>query len=235
MIGTSYFSSLRVFLFGSRRRWVRPRVWRRLQSRLLARNKRCGVNSTSTSNHWAGFFSRPRHTSPLSSSFTLEPLEPRVLLAADLSGLVTAHSLQDPSVPTNAESATVQVQNIGNQRANATTQVAVYASLDTTLDGSDVLLGTSNTNALNAGQSRNVNVNLAMPNTLAPGTYHLLTRVDNTNVIAEGTAGEANNIMTGPSFGVVWQFGAVPGRAGNTNLTLRDADGTVVTFSLSGP
>jgi hypothetical protein len=163
----------------------------------------------------------------------LEPLEPRVLLAADLSGLVTAHTLQDPSVPTNVESATVQVQNIGNQRANATTQVAVYASLDNTLDGSDVLLGTANTNGLNAGQSRNVNVNLNV-GPLTPGNYTLLARVDNTNVIAEGAAGEANNIVTGPSFDVVWQFGAVPGRTGNTNLTLRDADGTNVIFSLLG-
>src|SRR5687767_14339992 len=80
-----------------------------------------------------------------STLFSLEPLEPRVLLAADLTGLVNAHTLQDPSVPTNAESATVQVQNIGNQRANSTTQVAVYASLDSTFDASDVLLGTANT------------------------------------------------------------------------------------------
>ena len=127
-----------------------------------------------------------RRPAPSTSSFVLESLEPRVLLAADLTGLVTAHTLQDPSVPINAESATVQVQNIGNQRTNATTQVAVYASLDATLSGTDVLLGTANTSGFNAGQSRNVTVNLAMPNTLAAGTYRLLSRVDNTNVIAEG-------------------------------------------------
>src|SRR6266550_1238460 len=146
-----------------------------------------------------------RRRAPRNRSFTLEPLEGRLLLSADLTGLVTAHTLQDFSVPTNAESATVQVQNIGNQRANSTTQIAVYASLDTTLDGADVLLGTASTSGLNAGQSRNVNVTLAMPNTLAAGTYRLLTRVDNTNVIAEGTVGEANNVAAGPSFGVVWQ------------------------------
>ena len=74
-----------------------------------------------------------------------------------------------------------------------------------------------------------------MPNTLAPGSYKLLSRVDATNVVAEGTAGEANNTGVGPSFTVAWQFGTVPGRTGNSVLTLRDADGTAVTFKLTGP
>ena len=74
-----------------------------------------------------------------------------------------------------------------------------------------------------------------MPDTLAAGTYNLLARVDATNVIVEGTVGEANNLTVGPQFQVTWQFGAVPGRTGNTTLTLRDADGTRVTFSLNGP
>ena len=74
-----------------------------------------------------------------------------------------------------------------------------------------------------------------MPNTLAAGSYKLLSRVDATSVVAEGTVGEANNTGVGPSFTVAWQFGAVPGRTGNTVLTLRDADGTAVTFRLTGP
>ncbi|MBS0182918.1 MAG: cadherin-like domain-containing protein [Nitrospira sp.] len=165
----------------------------------------------------------------------LEPLEGRVLLAADLTGLVTAHTLADPSVPTNVETATVQVKNQGTTAASASTQVRVYASTDSTFSTSDVLLGTTTTTALTAGQSRAVTVNLTMPNTLAAGAYKLLTRVDATNVVAEGTAGEANNVATGPSFNVAWQFGTVPGRSGNTTLTLRDADGTAMTFKLTGP
>ena len=129
----------------------------------------------------------------------------------------------------------VQVKNQGTTAATVSTQVRVYASTDSTFSTSDVLLGTTTTAALSAGQSRNVTVNLTMPNTLAAGTYKLLSRVDATNVVAEGTAGEANNTGVGPSFTVAWQFGAVPGRAGNTVLTLRDADGTAVTFRLTGP
>ncbi len=56
-----------------------------------------------------------------SSDFALEPLEPRLLLAADLTGLVTAHTLADPSVPTNVETATVQVKNQGTTAATLST------------------------------------------------------------------------------------------------------------------
>ncbi|MDH4088289.1 MAG: LEPR-XLL domain-containing protein [Nitrospira sp.] len=173
----------------------------------------------------------PRPVSP----FTLEPLEGRILLAADLTGLMTAHTLADPSVPTNVETATVQVKNQGTTAATVSTQVRVYASTDSTFSTSDVLLGTTTTAALSAGSSRNVLVNLTMPNTLAAGSYKLLSRVDATSVVAEGTVGEANNTGVGPSFTVAWQFGTVPGRTGNTVLTLRDADGTAVTFKLTGP
>ena len=157
-------------------------------------------------------------------------------MAADVAGLITAHTLQDPSVPTNAESATVRVTNQGNQRTNTVSQVAVYASLDATFDAADILLGTANApQRINAGSATNVVVPLSMPGTLQPVTYNLLARVDATNVIAEGAAGEANNLSVGPQFEVEWQFGAVPGRTGNTVLNILDADGTRVTFTLTGP
>ena len=213
MRDTLYFSKLRVFLAGWRWRLqrFRPSQWRRWQ--------------------------RTHRTicSPRSASlFTLEPLESRLLLAADLTGVVQSSAQIDPAVPGNAASAVVQVQNIGNQRANATTQVGVYASLDATLGAGDVLLGSANTAGLNAGQSRNVTVNFTVPSGLTPSSYTLLAKVDNGNAIAENS--EANNISARSTpFSVTWQFGNVPGRAGNTTLTLRDADGTMVTFGLSGP
>ena len=175
-----------------------------------------------------------RHASQ-QRSFTLEPLENRLLLSADLTGLVAAHTLLDPSVPTNGEQATIRVTNSGDAKTAQVSQVAVYASLDNILDAGDVLLGTANApKTISIGQFKDVSVALQMPNTLAAGTYNLLARMDATNVIVEGTAGEANNLTVGPQFQVAWQFGAVPGRAGNTTLTLNDADGTRVTFSLSG-
>jgi hypothetical protein len=89
---------------------------------------------------------------PHNRSFTLEPLEGRLLLSADLTGIVTAHTLLDPSVPTNAEAATIRVLNQGSTATNQVSQVAVYASLDNILDAGDVLLG--NANAPNPHYSR---------------------------------------------------------------------------------
>jgi len=176
-----------------------------------------------------------RHVPP-QRSFMLEPLEGRLLLAADLTGVVAAHTLLDPSVPTNLEAATIRVLNHGTTATNQVSQVSVYASLDNALDAGDVLLGTANApKTIGAGQFKDLNVALQMPDTLAAGTYKLLARVDATNVLVEGTAGEANNLTVGPQFQVAWQFGNVPGRSGNTTLSLKDADGTRVTFSLNGP
>ncbi|THJ19742.1 MAG: tandem-95 repeat protein, partial [Nitrospira sp. CG24D] len=211
----SFWTELRVFLFGWRRRWVRPRVWQRRVRRRLARQR--------SSRSAAGAVGSP---------FTLEPLESRLLLAADLTGVVQSAALIDPAVPTNPASAVVQVQNVGNQLVTQS-QVGVYASLDTVLDSSDVLLGTANTGQVNAGASKNVTVNLTIPNTLDPTTYRLLAKMDNANAIAENS--ETNNVAVGGTLNVVWQFGAVPGLAGSTTLQLTDGDGTVVTFKINGP
>ncbi len=245
-----YFAKLRVLLAGWRWRHSRRRTTMRARLRALRRR---GLNSASlfspsasspgrrSSRFAPGLVTRlfprfPQHSVLSPQSFFMEPLEPRLLMAADLAGLVQAHTLADVSVPTNGESAVIRVSNVGDAKTSQVSRVEVYASLDTTFDTADVLLGAADApKNINAGAFKDVPVTLAMPGTLEPATYHLLARVDATNVIAEGAAGEANNVSTGPQFEVAWQFGAVPGRAGNTTLTLLDADGTHVTFSLSGP
>ncbi|MBS0172773.1 MAG: putative Ig domain-containing protein [Nitrospira sp.] len=217
-----FFSKLRVMLCGwrwksyRRASWLKAR-WRQMHRRVqrLARDR---------------FVSSP--SNPSSSSFLLEPLESRLLLAADLTGVVQSAVQLDPAVPTNTASAVVQVQNVGNQNVSQS-QIGVYASLDTTLDASDVLLGTANTGQLNAGQSKNVTTNLTIPNSLDALTYRLLAKLDHANTISENS--EANNLAVGGTINVKWQFGTVPGRSGSMTLTLKDADGTTVTFGLSGP
>lgn len=182
----------------------------------------------------AGFkrATRPAESPRSSSEFALEALEGRILLAADLSGLIQSATALDPAVPTNTASAVVQVQNSGNHRVHQS-QVGVYASLDPVLDSADLLLGTANTDRVTAGQTKTLTVNLTLPNTLQPVDYTLLAKVDHANAIAENS--ETNNVAVGSTINGTWQFGAVPGRTGNTTLTLREADGTVVTFSLAGP
>ncbi len=210
-----FFSKLRVLLCGWR--WKHHRRGSCLKVRL--RRLRAGLNRTT-------------RATPHASRFVMEPLEPRLLLAADLLGAIQSPALIDPAVPTNNASAIVQVQNVGDLGVNQS-QVGVYASLDSKLDSLDILLGTANTGQVNAGQSKNVTVNFTLPNTLNPVAYKMLAQVDNANAITENN--ENNNVAIGGTINVAWKFGAVPGRTGSTTLSLRDADGTQVTFSLSGP
>jgi len=118
--------------------------------------------------------------------FALEPLESRMLLSADLTGVISSAAPIDPAVPTNTASAAVQVLNVGNHQADSS-QVAIYASLDTKLDTSDVLLGSTNIGKLNAGASKNVTVDFTIPNTIDPGPYRLLAKVDNAGAITENS------------------------------------------------
>ncbi len=220
-----FFTKLRVFLGNWRWRSHRRAAWVKARLRQLRRR----VRRTALAAPCV-----PAQHSRLvpSSPFVLESLEPRLLLAADLTGVLQAPAAIDPAVPTNTASAVVQVQNLGNQNVNQS-QIGIYASLDAVLDSSDLLLGTANTGQVGAGQSKNVTVNLTLPNTLQPVTYTLLAKVDHANALAENS--EANNVAVGGTVNVKWQFGNVPGRSGSTTLTLREADGTTVTFSLSGP
>src|SRR5882724_901478 len=212
------FLKVRAFLTrwrGDRRSRVRPTWWQAWHDARAARARVRALH-------------QQRHV-----SFTLEPLEARLMLSADLTGVVVAHTLLDPSVPINSEAATVRILNQGDTATNQASQVAVYASLDQVLDTSDRLLGTANApKRIGAGRSADVDISFAIPGVLEPGSYTLLGRVDATNVIAESS--ETNNLAIGPAFAVIWQFGAVPGRTGETALTLTDAGGTQVAFSLTG-
>ncbi|MBI4002597.1 MAG: LEPR-XLL domain-containing protein [Nitrospira defluvii] len=230
MRDTMFFSKLRVLLCGWRWKSRRRGSWLKARLRRLRRSA-SRLREASLVKRISSWGSDASRCTPHASRFVIEPLESRLLLAADLTGLVQSAALIDPAVPTNNASAVVQVQNVGNQRVNQS-QVGVYASLDTTLDASDVLLGTANTGQLNAGQSKNVTTNLTIPSTLDAITYRLLAKLDNANAITENS--EANNVAVGGTINVAWKFGNVPGRSGNTALTLRDADGTSVTFRLTG-
>src|SRR5690348_1378681 len=111
-----FFSKLRVFLGAWRWRHHRRGSW--LKARLRKWRRRMARRRTG----WA-----VRPVTRVASPFMLEPLEGRLLLAADLTGAITAHTLNDPNIPTNGESVTVHVQNQGTTATAQTSQVAVYA------------------------------------------------------------------------------------------------------------
>ncbi|NOS82965.1 MAG: tandem-95 repeat protein [Nitrospira sp.] len=167
------------------------------------------------------------------SAFQLEPLESRILLAADLSGVIQSSVLPNPALEGSAGSAIVQVVNQGTLDSNGM-EVGVYISQDSTLDESDILIGTAvSGGGVSAGQSKDFTVPFTISTQLDPGTYQLLAKVDDANTTVENS--ETNNVAVGGTLNVAWQFGSVPGKTGQTPLTLRDADSTVATFSLTGP
>ena len=163
-----------------------------------------------------------------------EPLEPRMLMSADLVGSVHLDAIVAPLIPGDSAPATVVVENQGSSATGKAATISVYASLDGVLDGSDTLLGSVKTKPkIGAGDSQTLHLNLDFTSALAPGHYSLLTFVDSGGKVAESN--EANNISQGPAFDFAWMFGDVPGHHASDRLTLRDADGTKVNFSLLGP
>lgn len=65
-----------------------------------------------------------------------------------------------------------ETTNSGSETSPAYT-VNYYASTDTTITSGDVLLGSTNRNALGVGNSDNFNVNVTLPQSLAPGNYFI--------------------------------------------------------------
>jgi hypothetical protein len=175
-----YFAKLRTFLL-NRRRSQRKRP----------------------SKSMAGPANRPE------SRFSIELLESRMLLSADLAAAVQAVQI----VP--EQTATVLVTNNGPDRVNNPT-ITARASLDNSLDAGDVLLGSSTDRGSNgpgnlgAGQSGQASIKLNFAS-LAPGGYRLLGVVNDV-----GKPNGLDNVGIGPTI-------------------LKDTDGTVSMFKLTGP
>jgi hypothetical protein len=171
--------------------------------------------------------SRREFGHPGRGRFRLEALEDRVLLSADLVGVPSLDTASELLRPGDVVEATVLVQNVGDASTRRAAQVDLYASLDGALDPSDILLDTELTESrISAGSSDSVGFRFSLPSTLKPGDYSLVSVVDADFEISESS--ETNNVGVGDGFSVAWTFGSEA-------LTVRDADGTLVSFSLSGP
>ncbi|MDH5351028.1 MAG: Ig-like domain-containing protein, partial [Betaproteobacteria bacterium] len=176
---------------------------------------------------------KPHHTRRARPAIQFQPLEPRVLLSADLIGTVQWDPGAAALFPDADAEAAVLVQNIGDRSAKSV-KVSVYASADEVLDASDVLLGTDHTRGkLRPGAAQEVRVDLDFDEDLRPGEYQLLALVDSRDKVRESD--ESNNLALGPVFDFGWIFGDLPGCEGSDTLTFRDADGTKVTLRLDGP
>ncbi len=183
--------------------------------------------------------------------FELEPLEGRQLLAADLSvswdtpnlhipGLLVPGDHFNPTGGANRLEAPIQITNNGPLGAAGTVRVDFYLSTDRSLDlGRDIPIGsfpaqpfslsvyTGNPNQLGA-----FSPDMTIPSDVAAGRYYLIVKITPGSAFGDTDAG--NNIAVSTSlYTVVHQFGDIAGRTG-VAMTLRDTDGTNVTFAQTG-
>jgi len=76
--------------------------------------------------------------------------------------------------------------------ASVATTTSYYLSVNSTLDASDVLLGSHGVGPLLAGGSENGQATVVIPVTQATGNYYIIAKADNANVAPE--INENNNV-----------------------------------------
>ena len=162
-------------------------------------------------------------------STSLEPLENRTLLAADLSVMVGDITL--PTMPTPGDRGSVQVllTNVGDAAAAGKVTINVYAQ------GSNVpLAGTTSVSISLApgADARSVVVPITLPANCPAGTIHLKAQIVPDAAVGDSSA--ANNTDSDDDgLDVEWRFGTFGGRK-NFVLKVVDGSGTPLTFSLKG-
>ncbi len=175
------------------------------------------------------------------SAILLETITPTPGNGPDLSVAFASTTL--PSAFVSGEKATVKfsVTNIGNSLAKGLISNALFLSLDDTFDGTDIpvtITGSLAKTSVNLIPTKSVVLtgSFVVPAGIALSAYHLLANINTTGSLLESDATqELNNSADSPAtFSAVTQFGTVGGRK-NVVLTLPDADGTIVTYKLSGP
>jgi hypothetical protein len=152
----------------------------------------------------------------------------------DLDAAIGKVTLPSVFVPGDKGTAQVVVTNNGSEAVRGRASVVLYASSDAVLDDADVALDTGTTLAnrpLNAAPGRGATLTgkFVAPATLASGTYFLLARVTPSGVdgATEVVAASATAYEAATAFGQV-------GTRRNVRYTFTDADGSLVTYSLSG-
>lgn len=137
-------------------------------------------------------------------------------------------------IPGETVKVPVTIYNDGNAAAAGNLRIDLYASGDDQLDKDlDALMATL-TKSINipAGGSQTLYISVPVPADAAAGQVQLIADVD-----PQGAFGELqednNQPVSGPA-AISWKFGTVNGRTKAATLVLKDADGSVATFSLKG-
>jgi len=129
------------------------------------------------------------------ATLQLERLEPRLLLSApDLT--VSMVSGMGTVVPGDAVEFSWRVSNWGDQSATGSWSDSLYLSSDTSLDGSDELLGSHSAAAhspLAASATYDESLEVTIPGDATPGSQYVLFVTDSGGEVAE--TNESNNVF----------------------------------------
>lgn len=140
-------------------------------------------------------------------------------------------------LPNDSGNVSLIITNSGNATANGKISASLYLSPDGMVDSSAILLDTpplaNKSIHLSRGGSTTITAHVA-PGTITPGAYYLVAQIA---PVAVFTADEVSQTSTASAMsyqaaGMV--FGTI-GKHGGLRLKLDDPNGTLVTFSLSGP
>jgi trimeric autotransporter adhesin len=105
------------------------------------------------------------------------------------------------AVPGGQVSVYAYPYNLGT-KASDSTRVGYYLSANATLEGTDLLIGSSYLQGIAAGNYGNAyNGSVTIPTTVAPGTYYLIFNIDYLNRVPESN--KTNNVYVGAAFSVL--------------------------------
>jgi hypothetical protein len=163
----------------------------------------------------------------------LESLEPRTLLSADLSVSIVKINTPDILVPGDKISVNVKITNVGTDTATGALTSGVYASLNTTWDASDILLGSAEKN-INIRPLRSITLAGSLPinSAVLPGTYYLVVK-DTSDLTSPDTDALNDEAASDVPREVAWEFGNVGSRK-NVKMKVEYKNETPVTFALTG-
>lgn len=173
---------------------------------------------------------RPRGRSGRFGGQTMmEGLESRQMLAGDVAAS-WGGQIASFYVPGEQVKIQPQITNVGDAVVQGGVTLRVYITTDGVVDGDaiQVLERTGLNVTITPGSALTRNEAFTVPSDLAPGSYILVAKV-----IAGGGVSNPNTANDEAQFGgfnVAWRFGFFNERQ-NVILRVRDADGTLATFS----
>jgi hypothetical protein len=176
--------------------------------------------------------------SPSASAVLNETITPTPGNGPDLVATFVSTTLPAQFAPGEKAAVKFTLTNAGNFTATGSITNTLYLSLDDTLDSGDIPITIKGSLAgvklkLVKQKSMSLSGNFTVPAGTPLGDYVLLLNVNATDSLLESD--NTNNTAVSPTLlTAVDAFGNVGGRA-NVILILPDADGTQVTYKLTGP